>query len=188
MMRRSRWRTWVIPNVLRGTGGLLVGILAAVVSAGLGFGLLIGLGLGLAQRRVLTQAMQSQPAAQPMPSWRWWAAVSALGGMLPGWLILVTIVLGVSNGGQPGTDNVTAVAGVLGRAALVAPAHTGAQGPARCPSRRSLWRPRRSPGRDHVPPRIPLVLRPRCDGAGRRAAATLLSTRRTAGLAGGAPR
>ena len=117
-MRRSRWRTWVIANVLRGTGGLLVGIRAAVVSAGLGFGLLIGLGLGLAQRHVLAQAEHPHSAAQPMPSRRWWIVVSALGGIVPGWLILVAVVRGASNGGQPVTDRATSVGGLLGAATL----------------------------------------------------------------------
>jgi hypothetical protein len=117
MMRRPSWRTWVIANALGGTVGLLAGVLAAVVSAGLGFGLLIGLGLGLAQRHVLVQTAHPQPATQPMPL-RWWVAVSALGGILPGWLILVAVVLGASNGGQPVTDRATYVGGVLGAAAL----------------------------------------------------------------------
>ena len=118
-MRRPSRRTWVIANVLGGTGGLLAGILAGIVTAGVGFGLLIGLGLGLAQRQVLLRAMDSQPAVQPRPRLRWWVAASAGVGIIPGWLILFIVILGASNGGQPVTDNVTYVGGVLGPAALL---------------------------------------------------------------------
>ena len=116
--RRPMWQRWLLANILGGTLGTLGGAVVAFLTAGVGFGLLIGLGLGIAQRRMLQPTLPRDRVAPAATALRWWVVITALAGILPGWLILFAAVLGASNGGNAVTDSGAYISGVLSAAAV----------------------------------------------------------------------
>jgi hypothetical protein len=82
----------------------------------LGLGAVVGVGVGAGQWWALPK--NRPEAGQPLYGASWVAA-SAVGGVLPGWLLVFVAVLGASNGGNEPTDIGAYIGGVALGAAMI---------------------------------------------------------------------
>lgn len=83
----------------------------------LGMGAVIGVGVGVGQWWALPK--NRPEAGQPLYGTSWVTA-SAVGGLLPGWLLVFVAILGASNGGHEPTDIGVYIGSVAGVAAIFA--------------------------------------------------------------------
>lgn len=119
-MRAPQWFRWTLANALGGFIGAALGALLSTATFGLTLGPLVGIGLGLGQwlglRRDVVQDWELPGAVTAVM----WVALTFIGALIPGYLLLFALVLGATNGGRPPADLAAYVRDVTGVGALFA--------------------------------------------------------------------
>ena len=103
-MRAAVWARWVLANALGGFLGAAVGGAEEAVTFGLTVGPLVGLGLGLGQWRGLRRDLVRDEELSGVGTAVNWVTVTAVGALIPGYLLVFALVLGATNGGKSPAD------------------------------------------------------------------------------------